>query len=98
MRPSEAKEMMPIFEAFAEGKTVEFRDSVHQEWMDAQELSFCYPADCYRIKPTVLRYKRYIRDETTPYVDTWIPSQEACNEAPRGLLRWIDTEWQEVEL
>ena len=48
-----AKEILPIIQAFAEGKKIQYRN-YYDEWMDIKEnegLSFiCLPSD-YRIKP-----------------------------------------------
>lgn len=49
MTREEAKEMLPIMQAFAEGKNIQFLSD--GEWHDINQADFtCYP-DKYRIKP-----------------------------------------------
>ena len=53
MTREQAKEILPIIQAFAEGKKIQYRN-YYDEWMDIKEnegLSFiCHPS-YYRIKP-----------------------------------------------
>ena len=49
MTREEAKELLPIIQAFAEGKTVQYMDRNHN-WNDFNNLSF-YGDTHYRIKP-----------------------------------------------
>ena len=39
MTREEAKELMPIIHAYAEGKTIQFRAHINDEWRDIKELS-----------------------------------------------------------
>lgn len=50
MNRQEAKELLPIIQAFAEGKTIEFK-SAFGNWTDCNEVLFNYPPKDYRIKP-----------------------------------------------
>ena len=54
MTREQAKELLPIIEAFAEGKTIQF-ESIDDEWDDfcnkEDKLSFDAPIHKYRIKP-----------------------------------------------
>ncbi len=52
MTPQQAKELLPIITAFAEGKTIEFK-SHKGIWSDCIrcELDFSNLPECYRIKP-----------------------------------------------
>ena len=105
MTPKRAAELLPVIQAYAEGKTVQFLTSAGG-WVDIG-LS---PGGCdfesmpnrYRIKPEMLRYRRYVlRIKGGLCVDTAVPNMEAfpsqVQEAP-NFVRWIDTEWQEVEV
>ena len=53
MTREEAKELLPIIQAFAEGKKIQYRNR-SDEWMDVKEnegLSFISHPSYYRIKP-----------------------------------------------
>lgn len=51
MTREEAKEMLPIIQAFAEGKTIQYLDD-RGFWNDIKTcVSFDYNISCYRIKP-----------------------------------------------
>ena len=49
-----AKELLPIIQAYAEGKTIQYRRSAEGKWEDVaigDNLSFIDPPSKYRIKP-----------------------------------------------
>lgn len=50
MTREQAKELLPVIQAFAEGKTVQFRFS-DGTWVDCRQLDFSGPQLNYRIKP-----------------------------------------------
>lgn len=50
MTREEAKELLPIIQAFAEGKTVQFMDNNIGKWIECNKPSF-YGDIKYRIKP-----------------------------------------------
>ena len=47
----EAKELLPVIQAFAEGKVIQCRSSITNEWRDFDEPAFNGVIDNYRIKP-----------------------------------------------
>ena len=49
MTKEQAKEMLPIFKAFAEGKTIQILNK--GEWYDLYDTDFKSSIDKYRIKP-----------------------------------------------
>ena len=49
MKREEAKAKLPIIQAFAEGKTIQFYNG--DEWADLDEATFSASPDKYRIKP-----------------------------------------------
>lgn len=51
MNRSEAKELLPIIQAFAEGKVIEFRNKSFKEWSEIENPSFDPTITNYRIKP-----------------------------------------------
>lgn len=50
MTREEAKKLLPIITAYAEGKEIELEDT-DGNWNNKSDLSFCRPPECYRIKP-----------------------------------------------
>lgn len=52
MTPQQAKDLLPIITAFAEGKTIQFKGAGITKWKDKADLGFSYPACHYRIKPS----------------------------------------------
>lgn len=53
MDRKEAKELLPIIQAFAEGKDIQIRNITDDGWDDINDdrMSFCAKAEAYRIKP-----------------------------------------------
>ena len=53
MTRKEAKELLPIIQAFAEGKDIQIRNITDDGWDDINDdrMSFCAKAEAYRIKP-----------------------------------------------
>lgn len=50
MNRQEAKELLPIIQAYAEGKIIQFRNAFGN-WIDCDGALFNYPPKDYRIKP-----------------------------------------------
>ena len=51
MKREEAKKLLPIIEAFAEGKVIQCKNCITNEWRDFDEPAFNGLPDNYRIKP-----------------------------------------------
>ncbi len=56
MTREEAKQLLPIMQAFAEGKTVLQQVPTNSEvapfeWVEIQDMHWCEEPSCYRIKP-----------------------------------------------
>lgn len=49
MNREQAKELLPIIQAFAEGKTVQFKNSF-EDWIDCDNIMLNRPPKDYRIK------------------------------------------------
>ena len=60
MTREEAKELIPIMQAFADGKTIEFFKQ--GEWMELNDPDFMWSAYKYRIKPEP-KYRPFITKE-----------------------------------
>lgn len=50
MNRQQAKDLLPIIQAFAEGKTIEFKNTFG-DWINCDEVMFNWPTKDYRIKP-----------------------------------------------
>ncbi|MCS4234456.1 hypothetical protein [Stenotrophomonas sp. BIGb0135] len=50
MNKDNAKDYLPLVQALADGKVIQWRDH-YGVWRDMEELSYPWPADHYRIKP-----------------------------------------------
>lgn len=50
MNRQQAKDLLPIIQAFAEGKTVQFKNSF-EDWIDCDNIMYNWPPKDYRIKP-----------------------------------------------
>ena len=62
MTREEAKEYLPIMQAFAEGKQIQYLDD-HGFWNDIKTcVSFDYNISCYRIKPEI-KYRPFKSQE-----------------------------------
>jgi hypothetical protein len=113
MTPQRAKEMLPILQAIADGKPTQYRikgtglcggwDGQWSEWRENQhiEINFGKEHIQYRIKPEVIKYRRFIHrigngDITVKVAmpDWNIKGWETC----KDFVRWIDNDWQEVEV
>lgn len=55
MNREQAKKLLPIIQAFAEGKTLEFRNKSFKEWTEIDNPSFDPTITNYRIKPEPYR-------------------------------------------
>lgn len=51
MKREDAKELLPVIQAFAEGRAVEYYDEDKDEWRTGERFSFDNEPKNYRIKP-----------------------------------------------
>ena len=87
MTREEAKKLLPYMQAFAEGKTVQWQDSVTNEWQDDNDPNF-HPVAKWRIKPEPREvWVVYVKDEV---IDASFSSKEEAEHwafstvGPRG--------------
>lgn len=79
MDREKAKALLPIIQAFAEGKTIQIRNEAGN-WEDSiiDKILFCNAANCYRIKPEP-KYRSFNDTE-----ECW---QEMLKHQPFGWLK-----------
>ena len=108
MNRDEAKQLLPIIQAFAEGKETQFYSEVLEQWELLRNPNFSEHPSRYRIKPDpiVVKYRRYIwRTDTqkyyiaAAYFDVYNTNVKSI-EGASSFVRWIDTNWitEEVEI
>ena len=78
MNRQQAKDLLPIIQAFAEGKIIEFRNKSFKEWAEIENPSFDPSITNYRIKPEP-KYRPFRNAE-----ECW---QEMLKHQPFG---WIE--------
>ena len=81
MTREEAKELLPIIQAFADGNTIEFLNARNM-WEELEDVLFCREPKYYRIKPEP-KYRPFINVE-----ECW---QEMQKHQPFGWLKDTDT-------
>ena len=100
MTREEAKEYLPIMQAFAEGKTIQYLDD-HGFWNDIKTcVSFDYNISCYRIKPEP-KYRPFKSQEECwnemlkhqPF--GWVKSKKSERHFSIGSVLW-DKEFNDV--
>ena len=77
MNRQEAKQILPIIRAFADGKTIEFKNTFG-DWINCGEIMFNWPPKDYRIKPEP-KYR--------PFKDTEECWQEMQKHQPFGWIK-----------
>lgn len=85
MNKESAKKYLPIIQAFADGKTIQYLNSGHK-WVDSLNCMFSAAPERYRIKP----------ESVVVYTATWLsPSNIVCalartdkQEVLRKLIEW----------
>ena len=62
MNKENAHEYLPLVQAFADGKTIQCRYQIEDDWYEESEINFCWPLECYRIKPEPRTFTLYVID------------------------------------
>ena len=78
MNREQAKELLPIIQAFAEGRPIEFKDS-YGKWVVSETLTFNWPLKNYRIKS---------ESKCRPFKDAEECWQEMLKHKPFGWVRY----------
>jgi hypothetical protein len=90
-----------VIKAWADGKTVQY---MHHSsvWLDWTERATAFPGCLnypWRIKPEEIWYRRYIYQSGTTYVGVAVSAPMAkAVEQSSTFIRWIDVDWQTVEV
>ena len=79
MNREEAKALLPVMQAFAEGKDVEYRPIGNPEWRPATAMMPVYHDNEYRVKPEkVVQWLNIYRDgHNTPYATKYKCDRQA---------------------
>lgn len=106
MNREQAQALLPIMQAFIDGKPVQYKDG--DRWCEAGSPTFNSNLR-WRIKPDPIRYRRYLRKaqastSALPCVSVGIFHDTGTANDPEhfaaqlsGFARWIDEDWQEAE-
>ena len=100
MTREEAKELLPIIKAFAEGKVIQCKNCITNEWRDFDEPAFNGLPDNYRIKPEP-KYRPFKSQEECwnemmkhqPF--GWVKSKKSGSHFSIGSVLW-DKEFDDV--
>lgn len=105
MKLQDAEWIIPLLQAHLEGKTIQVWDRSVLGWRDVQNVSnvaFHLARNSYRIKPPTILTKRFLwkafGGTVTVSIVDYQAEQVESREGWSGFIRWIDTEWQEVEV
>ena len=105
MKIKDASWIIPLLQAAADGKTLQYRVN-DGEWADISpnsHISFLNLTETYRIKPDSIRFRNYLwhhMEEIEGPVVLAV-TEEDNSSSPRenwtGFIRWLG-DWQEVEV
>jgi hypothetical protein len=107
MTPEHVKALLPILKAYAEGKTIQYDTNGNGKvpnWVDQlgpRGVHFDDTANRYRIKPNTVKYRRYLYRVLGIGTNVGVSQTQENTETvemSQYFIRWIDTEWQEVEV
>ena len=79
MNIEQAQKLLPIIQAFTEGKVIEFRELGYECWMDATKPTFDIEKFEYRIKPEP-KYRPFVNAD-----ECW---QEMLRHKPFGWVKY----------
>lgn len=100
MTPERAKELLPIIQAFAEGKTIQRKSKVNDAWGDiVGQHSFLNDYE-YRLKPKTVKFRTALFKYSLPNTGLFVSSvldakSENFVEQLPQFVRWLG-DWQEV--
>jgi hypothetical protein len=111
MTPEHVKALLPVLQAFADGQPVQAKaitEVYKSEWKDVSDPHWAVEYYEYRIKPETVKYRRYLYRHHRAGVECHaavdvvrgdhVKGTDGVVEKSSSFIRWIDTEWQEVEV
>ena len=88
MTPENAKALLPVITAYAEGRNVEYYSTVSNKWNPVDEADFSDPPERYRIRPTpVFRVERALGTLVPTQFANLESAQEYANRFCNGWFR-----------
>lgn len=75
MNQEEAKQLLPIITAFAEGKTIQCRATTGSEWVSMIQYNFMGPPENYRIKPEPREFSIWVSKDGETVLHSQQPEQ-----------------------
>ena len=87
MNKQTAQQYLPLIQALAEGKTLQYKDSLNNKWLDATDLSFALAPERYRIKPEPIKQEFYyiVHKNSTPHIGAFLYAYKDLSEAQKYL-------------
>lgn len=92
MTPQKAKKLLPIIQAFAEGKTIQLKYPP-DIWIDQTSCSFVHDSDRYRIKPE--KKKGWVNIYPDIASGAYESKEKADRAASRSRIACIKIEYEE---
>lgn len=92
MNKDNAKEFLPLVQALAEGKTIQYRNLNSNTWSDVVQVAFSSAPDRYRIKPERIKKKMWYHpssDKTGLY---------PVSDSAFSIKHWTESGWKIVEV
>lgn len=86
MKQSDAKDFLPLIQAWAEGKTLQVKCRISDKWIDLESCaSFLYSPSDYRIKPEPRKfYAIEYKCGSVAYVCSTKEARDVLNSTGRG--------------
>lgn len=103
MTPEQLRDAAAVMLAAAEGKEIHFRGHGATKWYSGA-VTFNWDYFEYKVAPETVKYRRFLayslRGKDPQCFTVGFPCDFVAVRAAWGkdFIRWIDTEWQEVEV
>lgn len=102
MNKDQTKQAIAVMQGYVDGKTIQYRYDEKQAWTTLTRYpNWDWTEVEYRIKPEMVKCRRYLYKQSSgmPTVGiTQLPVRVLEIEGFLSFIRWIDLEWQEVEI
>lgn len=103
MNRDKAKQLLPIIQALADGKKIQFYQEATGQWKDSNNPAFTFAPNHYRIKPETIKieHRRFLYKYSAYLICICSSKEEAKSIINNpNFVRWIDSDWitEEVEI